>query len=394
MTKLNSFDVLIVYAEKLATSASTKLVQSVTPFPKNSTNESYNEVYGYFLEICDQLNIKAAFTTSADIIGPGFCRSYWLYHQQQWSKINTPCYSSLIFDKFSPTNIGTKIRRQLLFSNSQAKPFNNPELFDIFFDKQLTYNRLSSYSIPTVSIESKTLPGVNEACQKLVDLISHHPTPDDFNSDFIMKDRYGAGGRHVYKIPFGQSAKILTILRRHPRFSFIIQPFLKFDQGFSYQNCPASTDIRFVYLNGKIVQTYIRVAKAGDFRCNEHQGGLLTYLSPEDIPISLTATSNLISRILNKQRSLYALDFIISNDGNAYLLEGNAGPGLDWNTSLKNNERQAKKLIRLIVRELEQRIKPVVSSYLKPLLPSPALSATLPAYAKAIPRPFYSQVVS
>jgi glutathione synthase/RimK-type ligase-like ATP-grasp enzyme len=125
-----------------------------------------------------------------------------------------------------------------------------------------------------------------------------------------------------------------------------------FDKGFSYKNNLAATDIRLIYLKGEIVQSYIRVAKPGEFRCNEHQGALLTYLSLDELPKALVAKSSIIAKILDKRDSLFTLDFIMSNNGNAYFLEGNTGPGLDWNMSLKNNEIEAKKLINMVVKEL------------------------------------------
>jgi glutathione synthase/RimK-type ligase-like ATP-grasp enzyme len=94
------------------------------------------------------------------------------------------------------------------------------------------------------------------------------------------------------------------------------------------------------------------MAKAGDFRCNEHQGGLLKYISEREVPSEVVIHSNKIARLLNNKRSLIALDFVISNHGNVCLLEGNTGPGLDWNLSIKENEIEGKKFIRLIVKEL------------------------------------------
>jgi glutathione synthase/RimK-type ligase-like ATP-grasp enzyme len=153
---------------------------------------------------------------------------------------------------------------------------------------------------------------------------------------------------------------MLRVITRNARISFIIQPFALFDKGFCYRKTTSSTDIRLIYLNGEIIQSYIRVAKAGDFRCNEHQGGSLTYLGINEIPEKLIEKSKLIAEILDK-KSLYALDYIISNNGNVYLLEGNTGPGLDWNVSRKKNEIEAKKLIKLIVKELAVRIDPELS---------------------------------
>lgn len=357
MNKLNYFDVLIVYTESLAASAADVSVHNLTPFPRGSRNETYNVVYGYFLEICEKYNLSAAFTTSADIVGPGLCNSFWTFNNKSWSKYNTSCFSNLIFDKFSPTRRGIKSRRKLLFSAEEIKSFNDPSLFNLFFDKQKTYDKLSDFSIPTIPVSENSLGSVESACVELKVLMDTHPGSIDFSDEIIMKDRFGAGGRHIYKFKTGQAEKMASVVRKNPKVSFIIQPFAKFDKGFCYRDLPASTDIRLIYLNGKIAQSYIRVAKQGDFRCNEHQGGALIYLSLNEIPKKLIEKSNLIAKTLNEKYSLYALDFIVSNNGNTYLLEGNTGPGLDWNMSLKKNEIEAKKLIRLVVKQLTIRVE-------------------------------------
>lgn len=362
MPKLTRLDVLIVYNEKAASSALYSSVDHSTPFLKGSTNDAYNEVYGYFLESCRKLHLKAGFSTSKDITGPGQCQSYWSFSRNKWNKVISPCYSTQIFAKYSPTTKSGKLKRQLLFSSPKIKPYNSPDLFNLFFDKQRTYDALAGHSIPTISLHENTLEGIGKSCSALSKLLSLHPGALDFSRDIVMKDRYGAGGRHVYKFKFGQVKKMLEITTKNSNVSFIIQPFTKFDQGFMYNGSRSSTDIRFVYLGGEIVQSYIRTAKPEEFRCNEHQGGSLTYLPLKAIPGKIITKSNQIAEILNKKTSLYSLDFIMSNNGNPYFLEGNTGPGLDWNTSLKQNELKSKKLIRLLVKDLASRIEfPVVN---------------------------------
>lgn len=356
MTKLTCFNVLIVYTEIFTTSASDKLSENNNPFSLGLGNESYNIVYGYFLEICQKFNLNAAFTTSADIVGPGLCRSFWTFKDQKWTKNNFPCYSALIFDKFSPVNNQIKSRRQLLFSLSEIKPFNNPKILNLFFDKQKTYKKLSKYSIPTISISNNTIESINAACKNLTNLISRHSSSKDFSSDLVMKNRFGAGGQDIYKFKAGQSENMLSVICENLDISYIIQPFVLFDKGFNYHNRFAPTDIRLIYLQGKIVQSYIRIAKSGEFRCNEHQGGLLTYLPLDEIPLSVLVKAKKISKILNQKQSLHSLDFIISNSGQVYFLEGDTGPGLDWNMSLKKNEIQSKKLIRLIIENLKTKV--------------------------------------
>lgn len=366
MNKIKTFDVLIVYTEALAVSASENIL-NLTPFPAGSRNESYNIVYGYFLQTCSKNDLKVAFTTSADIIGAGLCRSYWTYDKGEWAKSNESCYSELIFDKFSPVWKSIKTRRQLLFSSNKINSFNDPILFGLFFDKQKTYEELSDYAIPTVALGIKTLKGISDSCLELENLVLGHSGSMDFNQDIVMKDRFGAGGRHVYKFKKEQSEAMMAVIKKNTKISFVIQPFALFDKGFCYGERTASTDVRLIYLNGRIVQSYIRMAKQDDFRCNEHQGGSLNYVSQREIPRKLISKANLIAKKLNKNNSLYALDFIVSNTGNTYLLEGNTGPGLDWNLNLKRNEREAKKLIRLLVKELVIRAeaKPTINITLK-----------------------------
>ncbi len=352
MNKLITFDVLVVYTKSLAKSASDNRLGNTSPFVVGSTSESYSQVYGYFLETCREHGLRAAFTTSADIIGAGLCRSYWIYKNKRWHKYNSPCFSSLIFDKFSPTKKKIRMSRDLLFSSNRIKSFNDPELFGKFFDKQQTYNELSEFAIPTVSLEEKTLEGAKTACQKLAKLVKKCPYSEDYGTDLVLKDRYGAGGRRVYKVGGKKYSEILRKIKHNSKASFVVQPMVKFDLGFTYENYSVPTDIRLIYLGGKVVQSYIRRACPGDFRCNEHLGGSLTYLPLSILPSKLIEKADIISQKLNQSGSLYALDFIISNNGNIFLLEGNTGPGLDWNVTEQENEREAKHLIQLIVKEL------------------------------------------
>ncbi len=356
MNQITIFDVLVVYSERMAKSASSLSKDITTPFSKKSINKSYNLVYSYFLKTCQKNNLKATFTTSADIVGAGKCRSYWLFENETWIKIQKPGFSKLIFDKFSPTSKGIKAKRNLLFSSRRVKPFNNPYLFNLCFDKQKTYDKFHKFSIPTVTIDDSTKKEVDKKCKALKEKIARHIYKDDFTEEIIMKDRFGAGGRNIYKFKATQSNMMIASMKKHKKISFIIQAFVKFDKGFSYQNSSNSTDIRLIYLGKKIIQTYTRMAKKGDFICNEHKGGILKYMPKNKIPSKVIAFSRNIANILGKRSSLLALDFIISNNGNIYLLEANTGPGLDWNLSIKENEIESKKLIRIIIKEIVRRI--------------------------------------
>lgn len=365
-------DVLIVYNGNLVASATSA---ASVPFP--ATNASCNLAYAYFLATCARLGLSAGFSSSTGIIGAGTCRSYWSYSARAWHKHRTPAFAKQIFDKFSPKNEADLARRQLLFSQSSIKSFNSYSLFKLFFDKQKTYTALAPYSLPTLSLASDNLATIKKSCTSLRKLIIATGRPQDFASSIILKDRFGAGGRHIYKFKRTDYVGIQAAITTHPDLTFILQPLLKFNRGFRYQGVFVSTDIRLIYLKGRIVSAYLRVAQAGDFRCNQHQGGSLIYLHPTQVPLAVMRQAQEIATLLNKQSSLYTLDFLLANSGHAYLLEGNTGPGLNWDPTDPIDQKESKKLIRQIVSELFLRVHPHPTTLIPKRLPSFPSSAFL-----------------
>ncbi len=356
MDKTTNLDILVVYSSSLATSASVSDSESKHPFHLDSRQANYNESYSYFLDVCKSFDLNAGLTTSSDVIGPGTCDNYWTATDGQWSKINNRAKSTQIFDKISPTSDVRTDERSLLLSSENIQPFNDPYLHALFFDKLKTYKDLPTYAIPTVGVRSGSLKDITQSIEKLAKLIAKHPSSVDFGSTLILKDRFGAGGNHVYLISDRFDSSISKLMKNNPDIQFVLQPFLQFDKGFAYQKNQTATDIRIIIHNGKILQSYLRMAKADDFRCNEHQGGELVYVTEKDFPESVhLAASNIIKRI-NRPSSLYALDFAVSNSGTVYLMEGNIGPGLDWDATKATNTRMGKQLITSIVSELAERV--------------------------------------
>jgi len=367
MTKIKTFDVLVVYTNAIAASASSN-DNVLSPFQLSKTRTNYNESYSYFLKTCEKNNLESAFVTSKDITGSGTASCYWLYKNNKWIKVNQPCYSRLIFDKLSPVNSIQKQRINILFSNPKVRPFNNPAFFSLFYDKQKTYRGLQDFAIPTVAVANKNSIGIHTALDKIRVLTAVHPHASDFSNRFVLKDRYGSGGNNVYLLdPLNPQKNILNIIRKNKNISFILQPFAQFNTGYTYNNSAGFIDIRLIYLGQRVVQVYIRRAKKGDFRCNEHQGGELHYITLKEVPLKVRMFAKRIAQGLNVDSELYALDLVVSNSGNVFLMEGNIRPGIDWNLSLKKNERMAKKLIRVIVGEIAKRAAPATPKFISPV---------------------------
>ena len=114
------------------------------------------------------------------------------------------------------------------------------------------------------------------------------------------------------------------------------------------------------------------MAQANDFRCNAHAGGSIKYFRKNELPPTVILQARKIFTALGKNASLYSLDFIMSNNGNIYLLEGNTGPGLNWSLTNREDKIGAQRLIRIIVKQLKK------LAYPTPKLPETEDEFTIP----------------
>lgn len=374
MSPTKVFDVLVVYTDGIANSASSKNLSDKSPFPKVSKISDKNKAYSYFLEICTKNGLKAGFTTSKDLLENKTFSSYWTFENNKWKKNKGLCSAPLIFDKFSPTNLIQKNRRHALFDNSDVVPFNSPVLHALFFDKQKTYNLLEKFAIPTVTVNNKTNVSVRNSMNELQLVIDNHIHKDDFSRRIVIKDRFGAGGNNIYRTELKNRNKMIeNVLIKSNKSSFVLQPFTMFKKGKAFEKQAGFLDIRIIYLGGKIIQTFVRTASIGDFRCNMSKGGNVEYIEDIKIPRKVKKMADEILEVLEYDKSLFTLDFIVSNRGNVYLMEGNCGPGLNWSESIPEDKKNTRKLIRDIVHEISARVlaRPLIPNFFPrvPVLP-------------------------
>ena len=361
MKKNDIFDVMVVYSESIAKSARDTQYQGRLPFPRTGKNGGYNDSYSYLLSSCTKSGLKVAFTTSGDIIGPGLFHSYWTY-DKKWNKHQGNASSAILFDKFTPSTSEQQQNLDLMSSKKSVYTFSSKAIKNIFLNKLNTYKHFKEYAIPTVGIVNPSRQTIAKAKRSLDTLLKRHQYTMDFSDTYILKDQTGAGGKKIYKIDFntGGSEDIIKYYAHDKKekklLSYVLQPFIDCTHGFHFKKYSGFIDLRLIMLNQKIVQAYIRVARKGEFKANEHQGGNLIYIPLSLIPQNVRTMSKKITKKLHTmiglKHSLYALDFIQSNDGNLYFIEGNTNPGIDWDHRKKINEVKSKEFIDIIVREL------------------------------------------
>ena len=365
MDKPRLYDLIVVYSE-FANSAGDKQYREKAPFSFKGRYEIYNDSYSYFLLKCKKMGLRTAFTTSRDIIGPGLFKSFWTYNKK-WIKHSGKAYSRILFDKFAPSSIAQQKKLRLLTSSKEIYMFNNKKIINILSNKLNTYKCFKEFAIPTVEITSPSKQKIILAKTELDKLLKKHKYKLDFKNGCIIKDKTGAGGFRIHRVDDGnggikQIKKYYKSDKKNKAWlSYIYQPFIKCNKGFSFGKYKGFIDLRLIMLDHKIIQAYIRVAKKGRFRCNIHQGGNLFYISKKVIPKKvLVVIKKIIKRLdtrLDLKHSLYALDFIQSNNGNLYFIEGNNNPGIIWEYKNKMDEEKSKELINVIINEVKSIIQ-------------------------------------
>jgi len=361
-SEITTYDVIVVYSESNANNAISKKDLEKSPFSSEGRCGIYNDSYRYFLLKCKKMGIKAAFTTTKDIIGPGLFQNFWTYNKK-WVRKHGKAYSRVLFDKFTPATIKQKNKLKLLTSSKSIYMFNNKKITALFQNKLNTFKHFKEFAIPTVEITNPSKQEMVLAKTKLDKILKKHRYGVDFNEGYIIKDITGAGGFKIHKVHFDKSG-FKEILKHYEldkkdkkRLSYILQPFINCDTGFVFKKYCGPIDLRVIVLKTKIIQTYIRIAEKGKFECNIHQGGNLFYISKKIIPKDILGMSKkIIKRLdakINLKHSLYALDFMQSNDGNAYFIEGNDTPGIIWEHKNKIDEAKSKELIDIIINELK-----------------------------------------
>lgn len=345
------FDIMIIYDAHLAHSAADTSYREAAPFGKNDEYFNCNATYQYFIEYCREQGLMAAFTTTHDIAPSGKFTSCWTY-TTAWERHNQTVNAKVIFDKFSNLLARNQAVYKLLTTILKPLPLLHNQAMRLMFDNKLaTYAAFPGYTIPTVQVHSLSPADINQAKANLAKQCQVHPYRDDFGNELVLKDQFGIGGNNIFKIT---SAADFAAVPANAGMHYILQPLIN-ASGFSIAGYTGSSDLRVIICNHTIIQSYLRVAKEGEFRANAQQGGEVVYLTLDQIPADVLAMITEIKDQLPNKQALYTLDFIKSQHGHLYFIEGNNSPGLNWFD--REDEAKAKQLIHLLVANLKQLIR-------------------------------------
>lgn len=343
------FDVCIVFDSKNAASADNAAYTESAPFPADGVYFRCNPSYEYFINYCREQGISAIFATSDDITAPNAVKSYWVF-DGTWQRVTEAAEVKVFFDKLTASAL-PQATQQLL---TESSLYHSREIRRIFDDKLATYETLPELSIPTVRISERSVSGIQQAQQKLQELIAAHPHTEDFGSEIIIKDQFGSSGMNIYKVDnVNDVAAIEEIRAVAKNIPYIAQPYIETASS-GFLSKTGRVDIRIILADGEFIQSFMREAKDGEYRTNAYQGGHLTYLDLDTVPKEVLAHVPYVLERLPYKGNVFALDFLQSDSGNMYLVEGNSMPGLNW--FYPENAQHAKLLMRNMIHLIKERL--------------------------------------
>ena len=140
----------------------------------------------------------------------------------------------------------------------------------------------------------------------------------------VLKKNFQTEGRGIFIIPIADVKKSLYSDWNN----VLVQEFLDSSAGIPHIT-EGLHDLRVNVINGKAIDSILRVPKKGSYIANIARGGSATPIDLEDVPKEVI---KLVYRIDGKVKkyfpAIYAADFIHSDKGYR-LLELNSRPGVD-----------------------------------------------------------------
>jgi hypothetical protein len=348
---MRNFDVIVLYSAQYAFSPNDRNYRENTPFSRTSQYEEYIASYEYLLSQCQISNMNVAFAVSNDVIGPGTFKGYWTY-DKKWKRNKGLARTRVLFDRFKPTYPYEKKSLKLLIQDQSIKTFVNKNIKKVFNDKYCTFETFNEYAIPTIKLSEVSEEGIANAIKKLKVMLKK---PKNFESAFIVKDRFGGGGKRIYYIRDKKDFKnTIQEIQKGSTTKFIVQPCIALKNAKPVRGYKGVVEMRVVLMNGVILSSWLRLEPEGSDTYDKKNGERRIVISPQELPLKVHKAVSTIREKLPKKRSLYTLDFVMTINNDIFLLEGNNKPGLGWDKNDKIDAENKKMLIDAIVVELKK----------------------------------------
>lgn len=278
-------------------------------------NKDYQYSYEYFYSICKKNGIQM-YRASYEWYDyeKNIFKHAWIFEGENanWKRVDN-IKPDLIYDK-------TKARMEVYYKKElieDSYPFiNNLHFSRLVDDKFITSLFFDKWSKKNWLVRSK------KEFFEAIKLIK--------SDKIVAKPVSESGGKNVMILDKKNISKIPNI-----KGTFIIQEFIDSSRGVPGFSS-SMHDLRLVFVNNKIVYSYIREPKAGSYLANLAQGGSLKIVPEKKLPKSLKPIikySNEIFKTFNPR--IYSIDFMFDEKRKPWIVELNSMPGLYFTSAEK-----------------------------------------------------------
>ncbi|MFH1564460.1 MAG: hypothetical protein ABIC82_01270 [bacterium] len=279
------------------------------PFGKSQ----YLEIYKEIISKIESHGIDVFIVRGDSYISDGRFKRAWQFIDGNLKESKGEIRADLIFNRDDKNTI------PLIHD---CKIINKPEFDQMCVDKIKTFEAFPDISPKTAYIHSY---------QAFLEQIGEwQMEPEEM---IVLKKNFETEGRGIFIVPVSNVKKELYSDWN----DIIIQEFL--DSSIGIPNITNGLhDLRVTVINGRPINSFLRVPKEGSYLANVSQGGQGTSIDLDNVPKDVI---DLVCRIDEKVKkyfpAIYAADFINSPKGYK-LLELNSRPGVqhpDWSKTYK-----------------------------------------------------------
>lgn len=231
---------------------------------------------------------------------------------------------------------GWKIRKNVkidvIFNKSKTMDFGNiPVLNYPEFSKIANDKKGLPELFPNIMPRSFLVNNIQEAERML---------PKIRTNKIVIKPRRGSGGVGV---------KILDKLPEKIEKNTILQEFVESKNVPFWETDSNAWDLRNVIIDGKLIDSFIRIAKKGSLLSNINRGGKIRFIKKSEIPEDVWKKICVVeSKFRRFKHRIYSIDFILDPKNNAWMIETNAAPGIYYPMAYPDSSKERKFYISIL----------------------------------------------
>jgi RimK family alpha-L-glutamate ligase len=287
-------------------------------------------VYMRLLELMEEEGWQTYVLTRKTYKGKSVFEGGWRFKGGKFSLVRNVLKTDLVYDRTGGVAFPLK--------NDHLRVVNKRDFKVLAWDKWATYKVIGEYMPKTFLLENGgELPQI---------------LPEIESNIVVLKPFNGLKGIGIF-IGGKDAAMKFKFNKKYSR--YIVQEFVDTAGGIPGVT-PGMHDLRIVIVNGKPVWCHVRVPAKGKLLANAAQGGSLTEVDYENIPVSIKKVVGKVSELFSRKydNPIYSLDFGIGKNGKPYIFEINDQMGFPkW--GMKNRDVFLRGLIVIFKEKLAQK---------------------------------------